>query len=900
MSFSLPRLLSKLQSIITIDTANSNLIVANSIVFSDGTKQTTAGVAVDAYARTTANGANELASGAYAQANTATGIAQAAFNSANNVAPQVQPAFDKANTAAANTVYLTGVDATQNTNITSVNQYAASAYNKANNALPLTGGTITGSLSVSQDLSISGNLTVLGNSTTLTTSTLDVGDSLIYLANNNLSSDIVDIGIIGHYNDGANAHAGLVRDPSLKEWIFFKGYTPDVQSNNLINIAHPSFAYANAYVDTLKASRGLFVNSSQVIAANGVWIGANTNLIGPQGPAGANGASGSTPTVRFTTYQFVSTNNQTVFTGVDSIGQTLSYNVNAILVTLNGATLKQTEDYIANNGTSITLTSGTDANDNLGIVSFEAFNVTPNQNTITTYYYTANNNQTSFGGADIFGQTLSYEKNNLLVYLNGLRLFNGSDYTAANGTYITLMAGPAANDEVVITAFSSFTSSGGYTQAQADSLFALKSGDTFTGNVSITSNGYLQMPIGTTAQRPAATSAGLIRFNTTLGTLESANGTAWANVGSGSASSGGGGVSWQAVQNTNFIAVTGSAYFVNTFSSNVTVTLPASPTIGQEIRFVDYGGYMSSNALIIFPNGNKILGNTANATLTTNTASISIVYSDANKGWIPYSGFTSSPIGNYFVQALILAGGGGSYSAISGGGGAGGLIYASATPVIPGTSYTINVGGGGAVATNGTNSSGLGQTATGGGAGGPGYSGNGFAGGSGGGGSRYAGAGGAGTSGQGNPGGAGTATGGSDNQGTGGGGGGAGAVGGGASGYTAGNGGNGSAYSISGSSVTYAGGGGGGAYNGTGGTGGSGGGGPGTGVGTSAGTAGTNNLGGGAGAPGYTAGAQPGATGGSGVVIISYLGGQRGFGGSVTQSGGYTIHTFTSSGTFIA
>ena len=225
MSFSLPRLLSKLQSIITIDTANSNLIVANSIVFSDGTKQTTAGVAVDAYARTTANGANELASGAYAQANTATGIAQAAFNSANNVAPQVQPAFDKANTAAANTVYLTGVDATQNTNITSVNQYAASAYNKANNALPLTGGSITGSLSVSQDLSISGNLTVLGNSTTLTTSTLDVGDSLIYLANNNLSSDIVDIGIIGHYNDGANAHAGLVRDPSLKEWIFFKGYT---------------------------------------------------------------------------------------------------------------------------------------------------------------------------------------------------------------------------------------------------------------------------------------------------------------------------------------------------------------------------------------------------------------------------------------------------------------------------------------------------------------------------------------------------------------------------------------------------------------------------------------------------------------------------------------------------
>jgi hypothetical protein len=40
--------------------------------------------------------------------------------------------------------------------------------------------------------------------------------------------------------------------------------------------------------------------------------------------------------------------------------------------------------------------------------------------------------------------------------------------------------------------------------------------------------------------------------------------------------------------------------------------------------------------------------------------------------------------------------------------------------------------------------------------------------------------------------------------------------------------------------------------------------------------------------------------GGSGIVIISYPGGQRGTGGTVTTSGGNTIHTFTSSGTFAA
>jgi hypothetical protein len=40
--------------------------------------------------------------------------------------------------------------------------------------------------------------------------------------------------------------------------------------------------------------------------------------------------------------------------------------------------------------------------------------------------------------------------------------------------------------------------------------------------------------------------------------------------------------------------------------------------------------------------------------------------------------------------------------------------------------------------------------------------------------------------------------------------------------------------------------------------------------------------------------------GGSGIVIIRYSGAQRGTGGTVVTTGGYTYHTFTSSGTFTA
>ena len=41
-----------------------------------------------------------------------------------------------------------------------------------------------------------------------------------------------------------------------------------------------------------------------------------------------------------------------------------------------------------------------------------------------------------------------------------------------------------------------------------------------------------------------------------------------------------------------------------------------------------------------------------------------------------------------------------------------------------------------------------------------------------------------------------------------------------------------------------------------------------------------------------------GGNGGSGIAILRYLGTPVATGGTITQSGGYTYHTFTSSNTF--
>jgi hypothetical protein len=262
---------------------------------------------------------------------------------------------------------------------------------------------------------------------------------------------------------------------------------------------------------------------------------------------------------------------------------------------------------------------------------------------------------------------------------------------------------------------------------------------------------------------------------------------------------------------------------------------------------------------------------------------------------------------NYSITYLIIAGGGGGGF---GGGGAGGFRTDSGFTLTPGTSYTVTVGAGGnggASSTSGSNSVFSSITSAGGGVGG-GATNNtdaGSNGGSGGGGGHGLGVSGAlvspGNGGSGNT--PSTAPSQGNNGGigrenpnfAGGGGGGANAAGADSpSNGVGGNGGNGTASSISGSSVTYAGGGGG-AYAGSGGSGGGGNGGADA---SSNGTSAAANTGGGGGGANVIAATR--GAGGSGIVIISYAGAQRGTGGTVTSSGGNTIHTFTSSGTYTA
>ena len=98
-----------------------------------------------------------------------------------------------------------------------------------------------------------------------------------------------------------------------------------------------------------------------------------------------------------------------------------------------------------------------------------------------------------------------------------------------------------------------------------------------------------------------------------------------------------GGTSWQAVvTGATQTAVAGNGYFIDTTSNVCNLTLPAG-TLGDEVSVVDYAGTFDTNNLTVTPgSGEKIQGNTADATLTvaTERAGFTFAYSGATQGWL--------------------------------------------------------------------------------------------------------------------------------------------------------------------------------------------------------------------------------------------------------------------------
>ena len=89
---------------------------------------------------------------------------------------------------------------------------------------------------------------------------------------------------------------------------------------------------------------------------------------------------------------------------------------------------------------------------------------------------------------------------------------------------------------------------------------------------------------------------------------------------------------------STYTTVNGDQILVNTsgsgISAAVTINLPASPAIGNEVTFIDSGNNLASNNLTVGRNGSNINGSASDLVVSTNASAFTLVYVNATRGWV--------------------------------------------------------------------------------------------------------------------------------------------------------------------------------------------------------------------------------------------------------------------------
>jgi len=152
------------------------------------------------------------------------------------------------------------------------------------------------------------------------------------------------------------------------------------------------------------------------------------------------------------------------------------------------------------------------------------------------------------------------------VFMNGILLLRGTDYTTPTEHTVVLASGATAGDIIDVLTVTNLNSVNTYTQAEINTL--------------INANKYID---------PLSISA-----NTTLAAKK--------------------------------------RYFV-TSASALTLTLPASPALNDEIQILDASGNASTYNITVARNGNKINGGTGNLIIDNNGGWYTLLYTGATYGW---------------------------------------------------------------------------------------------------------------------------------------------------------------------------------------------------------------------------------------------------------------------------
>ena len=327
---------------------------------------------------------------------------------------------------------------------------------------------------------------------------------------------------------------------------------------------------------------------------------------------------------------------------------TSSFELGSGVFTASGTTLTRVVSESSNSNNAINLSGD-------AIVFITAIAADLQPTTFTTTVFTATANQTTF--------SVSYTVGFVEVFLNGSKL-SAADFTATSGTSIVLASGAAVGDTVDVVAFATQTVANVYTQTQSDARYLQLTGGTLTGNLigtTATLTGQLTGSTGTfsgdvsiadkiihsgdtnTAIRfPAVDTFSIetdgnerIRVGSSgqIGIGGANYGTAGQVITSGGS---GGPITWSTIDEsytTNVITGNTSAtkdnhYYLN--GSGITLTLPSSPTVGDEVRISEVAGNVNC---IIGRNGSNIMSSASDLTIDTAYLVLYLRYVNSTIGW---------------------------------------------------------------------------------------------------------------------------------------------------------------------------------------------------------------------------------------------------------------------------
>jgi len=325
-----------------------------------------------------------------------------------------------------------------------VNASAAIAYSKLNLNGTITSADIVDGTIVNADINASAAIdwTKLGISSTVSSTEIGYVDGVTSAIQTQLDAKLPKTGgtMSGAIAMGTSKITGM-GDPTLAQDAATKAYV-DLQRDNLINSA-PGIYDTLGEIATAIQSGGTFYDSL-VLKSGSTMTGALTLSGAPtvdlhaatklyvDGVAGSATAAAASAAAAATTYD----NFDDRYLGAKTSAPTLDNDGNSLIT---GALYWNTP------GATMYAWTGSA----WGSISSSA--------AIYRYKFIATGGETSVSGADASSQTLAYIAGYEQVYLNGVLLVRGTDYTATNGTSITALAALVVNDVLEIITFTALS-----------------------------------------------------------------------------------------------------------------------------------------------------------------------------------------------------------------------------------------------------------------------------------------------------------------------------------------------------------------------------------------------------------------------------------------------------------